>query len=147
MIHRIITNLNGFCVELEKKDATRVADLLDATPFCNVTEIRFSLHNNIATLVCYGLTPMVNCLVEKQEIFSQFVADSNVRSWTTNKFSKAMREFAAQCEWIEELNPQELTNDNKGRIIRQKFGKSVEMYYVKTYGVDINPYQKSNEPF
>lgn len=58
-----------------------------------------------------------------------------------------MREFAAQCEWIEELNPQELTNDNKGRIIRQKFGKSVEMYYVKTYGVDINPYQKSNEPF
>lgn len=91
--------------------------------------------------------PMVNCLVEKQEIFSQFVADSNVRSWTTNKFSKAMREFAAQCEWIEELNPQELTNDNKGRIIRQKFGKSVEMYYVKTYGVDINPYQKSNEPF
>ena len=91
--------------------------------------------------------PMVNCLVEKQEIFSQFVADSNVRSWTTNKFSKAMREFSAQCEWIEELNPQELTNDNKGRIIRQKFGKSVEMYYVKTYGVDINPYQKSNEPF
>ena len=57
MIHRIITNLNGFSVELEKKDATRVADLLDATPFCNVTEIRFSLHNNIATLVCYGLTP------------------------------------------------------------------------------------------
>ena len=64
--------------------------------------------------------------------------DSNVRAWTTNKFSKAIKEFAQQCDWIEELNPKELCNDNKGRIIRQKFGKSVEMYYFKTYGVAVN---------
>lgn len=78
--------------------------------------------------------PKVNCLIDKQEAFSQFVNESNVRSWTTNKFTKAMKEFCAQCEWIEELNPAELTNDNKGRIIRQRMGKSVEMYYLKTYG-------------
>lgn len=80
----------------------------------------------------------VNRLIDKQEAFSQFMFDSNVRSWTTNKFSKAIKEFAQQCDWIEELNPKELCNDNKGRIIRQKLGKSVEMYYFKTYGVAVN---------
>ena len=57
MIHKIITCLNGFCVEIPQKDATRIADLLDSTTFCNVIEIRFPLHRNVATLVCYGLTP------------------------------------------------------------------------------------------
>lgn len=86
--------------------------------------------------------PMVNRLIQKQDAFSAFLIDSNVKGWTTNKFSKAMREFCQQCEWIEELNPVQLANDKNGRIIRQSMGKSYEMYYVKTYGVDVNAYAK-----
>jgi hypothetical protein len=89
---------------------------------------------------------MVDRLIDKQEAFMNFVSESNLRSWTTNKFTKAMKEFAAKCEWIEELNPKVLTNDNKGRIIRQRLGKSVEMYYLKTYGKEVDLYS-TNTPF
>ncbi len=75
----------------------------------------------------------VNTLISKNDTFNTFLRDSNVKGWTTNKFSKAMREFCQQCSWITELNPVELQNDNKGRIIRRNFmGKSEEFYYVRT---------------
>lgn len=107
----------------------RISIQIMGNQFRQWAEVYFSLNG-----------PKVNCLIDKNEAFSHFVNESNVRSWTTNKFTKAMKEFCQQCEWIEELNPAELTNDNKGRIIRQRMGKSVEMYYLKTYdkAVDVN---------
>jgi len=81
----------------------------------------------------------VNTLISKTKIFNDFVLDSNVRNWTTNKFTKAMREFCAQCEWIETYQPEELINDNRRRIIKKVEGKSSEMYYLRTVGARIKP--------
>lgn len=79
----------------------------------------------------------VNCLISKRDTFDAFLMDSNVKGWTTNKFSKAMKEFCAQCPWVTELNPRELANDERGRIIRKINGKSEEMYYIRTEGKPI----------
>jgi hypothetical protein len=83
----------------------------------------------------------VNTYVSKNDTFNAFLRDSNVKGWTTTKFGKAMREFCQQCEWVTELNPVELVNDNRGRIIRKNiFGKSEEFYYVRTENKPIRQY-------
>ena len=83
----------------------------------------------------------VNTYISKNDTFNAFLRESNVKGWTTNKFSKAIREFCSQCEWVTELNPVELVNDNKGRIIRKNFmGKSEEFYYIRTENKPIKQY-------
>lgn len=83
----------------------------------------------------------VNAYISKNDTFNAFLRESNVKGWTTNKFSKAIREFCSQCDWVTELNPVELVNDNKGRIIRKNFmGKSEEFYYIRTENKPIKQY-------
>lgn len=83
----------------------------------------------------------VNTYISKNDTFNAFLRESNVKGWTTNKFSKAIREFCSQCDWVTELNPVELVNDNKGRIIRKNFmGKSEEFYYIRTENKPIKQY-------
>lgn len=76
----------------------------------------------------------VNTLLERQQVFYDFVNESHVKNWTTNKFTKALKEFCKECEWIEEYNPQQYINSNGNRIIRTINGKTLEMIFIQTKG-------------
>lgn len=49
---KIIKNLNGLCVYVPSKHACEIADILDAQPFCSVTEIRMMIKNSESKLIC-----------------------------------------------------------------------------------------------
>lgn len=52
----IIKTINGLCVFVPSKHASEIADILDATPYCNVTEIRSRIKCNQSKLICVDLT-------------------------------------------------------------------------------------------
>lgn len=52
----IIKTINGLCVIVPSKHASEIADILDATSFCNVTEIRYSIKSKESKLICVDLT-------------------------------------------------------------------------------------------
>jgi len=78
----------------------------------------------------------LDCEIVRTEAMEAFMKDSGVKSWTTNKFSKALRSFCENCKYVEMLNPPELHNAS-GRIIRKIDNKAVEMIYLKTYGKEL----------
>lgn len=52
---KVYRTINGICVEVEKQRATEVADLLNATNFVEVTEIKFYLALPTAKIIMYEL--------------------------------------------------------------------------------------------
>lgn len=85
----------------------------------------------------------VDKLLVKEYVFQDFVRESNVKAWTTQQFTKSLKAFANQCDYIECLNPTELCNLPK-RITRNVDGKTREHIYMKTVGSELN---NDNLPF
>jgi hypothetical protein len=56
MIYRMYKTINGFCVEVDKSKASKVADILDETAFCGVTQICFPFRKDYAVICCSGRT-------------------------------------------------------------------------------------------
>jgi len=73
----------------------------------------------------------VNRELSRADVFKDFVNESNVKNWTTHAFTKAMKAFCKNSEWIYEQNPKELCN-LPNRITRNITGKTTEMIYVRT---------------
>ena len=71
----------------------------------------------------------LNCFIPKTQILDDFITKTGV-TWTTARFHKAIKTFVANCDYIECLNPPELRRKD-GRIITNRNGKIVEMYYLK----------------
>jgi len=76
----------------------------------------------------------VDRLLVKEKVMEDFVKATNLKAWTTAKFTKAIRAYADNCKhYIECLNPIELcVQSDRKRIIRKINGRSEEMIYIKT---------------
>lgn len=67
--------------------------------------------------------------VERQEIFSKYCEQSGVKNLSSKGFSKKLKAFVHNAEWIEELNPKDVQGIQKdGRIIIA----SKEYYHLRT---------------
>jgi len=80
----------------------------------------------------------INIELSREQAFTDFVNDSKVKNWTTQAFTKAMKAFCKNADWVFELNPKELCNQPK-RITRNISGKTTEMIYVRTNDAIGNP--------
>ena len=79
----------------------------------------------------------LDTLVNKKKAFDDFVMESNCRGWSSAKFGKALKSFAAYSHNIQTLNPEEICN-SKGRIIsKDTLGKSCEFVYLQTFGTNV----------
>jgi hypothetical protein len=65
----------------------------------------------------------------RSDCFEDFKMETKINSWTSQKFSNALRAFCRLYDYT--LNPVELCNNN-GRIIRKKDHKAIEMFYIQT---------------
>jgi hypothetical protein len=72
----------------------------------------------------------------RSDVMKHFEEETKVKTWTTQKFSKAIKAFCKNSDHIEELNPRKLCND-RNRIIKRVDGKSQEMIYIKTHDKEI----------
>jgi len=79
----------------------------------------------------------VDCLIYKAQCIEEFIRSTNLKGWSSSKFTKALKAFVANTDYIECLNPLELRNDPL-RIMKKIDGKTVEMYYLKTYGTEVH---------
>ena len=75
--------------------------------------------------------------IVREEAFDDYKRFSNVKSITMQKFSKSLKGFCFTCDYIAELNPEELHNSGT-RIIRRrenpftKKSESKEMIYLRS---------------
>lgn len=67
----------------------------------------------------------------RSKVMTAFQTDTNLKSWSTKQFSKAMKAFAQNSTWIYEINPVPLHNAGK-RIVRNVDGTTQEILYVRT---------------
>jgi hypothetical protein len=74
----------------------------------------------------------VDCMIPKEKALKAFVETANVKNWTTQRFTTAIKAFCKRhADYIKRLDPAEFKN-NQGRIIRKVEGTSYEMIYVQT---------------
>lgn len=73
----------------------------------------------------------VNRAMNKIEVFTDFIGATNVKGWQMHRFTKSLKTFADQCEWIEALNPEPYGRKD-GRYIVSENGKTVEKLYLQT---------------
>ena len=69
----------------------------------------------------------------RREAYDAFIDDAKVNKnfYTMNKFTKALRSFAALCPYVYDYNPADLLN-SQGRISRRIDGKSEDMIYLRS---------------
>lgn len=83
--------------------------------------------------------PNLDIMIKKSDVFSDFVAATGLKLWSSSKFSRALQSFVRNnAHYIECLNPPELCPaSTPGRIVR-KDGNRTEYYiYMKTVGTPI----------
>lgn len=71
--------------------------------------------------------------IVRREAYEAFIDDAKVNKnfYTMQRFTKALRSFAALCPYIHELNPQDLQN-SQGRISRRIDGRTEDMIYIRS---------------
>jgi len=79
----------------------------------------------------------LNRSIEKSLLMELFSRATNVKGWSSRKFSKAIKSFVNNTSYIECLNPKELCNSDGRRIAKKINGQTVEMYYLKTYDTPV----------
>jgi hypothetical protein len=77
----------------------------------------------------------VNTLIAKEDALNDFMKKTNMKGWTTNKFTKALRAFCRFYGY--KFNPKSFCNA-QGRISRKVDGTTKDMIYIQTNLV-INP--------
>ncbi len=78
----------------------------------------------------------IDCLIAKEEALNNFIANTNTKGWTTNKFTKALK---CLCRYYGFLyNPKAFQNSQK-RIIRKIEGTAKDMVYIQTNAGSLNP--------
>lgn len=88
----------------------------------------------------------VNTMVPRDEALSDFLRTSNIKGWSTQKFTKALKAFCSVAQFVHRLNPAEFKNA-QGRIIRKGTdNKSHEMIYIQTIGTEIDYSLISEKP-
>lgn len=73
----------------------------------------------------------LDTFIVRREAYDAFIDDAKVNKnfYTMNKFTKALRSFAALCPYVYDYNPADLLN-SQGRISRRIDGKSEDMIYL-----------------
>lgn len=52
---KVNKTINGFCVEVDKKSATRVADIINEQSFVEVLEVKLPMQIKEGKIICYPL--------------------------------------------------------------------------------------------
>lgn len=75
----------------------------------------------------------LDTFIVRREAYDAFIDDAKVNKnfYTMNKFTKALRSFAALCPYVYDYNPADLLN-SQGRISRRIDGKSEDMIYLRS---------------
>lgn len=76
--------------------------------------------------------------VVRHIMFDTFQKESKNTKWSSTKFKKALNAFCKLKGWV--LNPQDLCNQDR-KIVQTIDGKSAEVFYIKTEGLNINSLQ------
>ena len=71
----------------------------------------------------------INTMRSKEDAMKDFINSSNVKNWSTQKFTKSLKAFCRKYGYT--LNPKDYQN-GQGRIIRKLYDKATEMIYVQT---------------
>jgi hypothetical protein len=84
----------------------------------------------------------------RSRAMEDFSRDTNMKTWSTKKFTKALHAFSNHAIWVYELNPKELRNSD-GRMVKNIDGKTQELIYIRTYDpVTCEPQEINHEtPF
>lgn len=80
----------------------------------------------------------LDVLLNKSVIFKTFVTETGNNLWKIHKFTKALKAFVENTDYIEELNPRQLQGNDGKRILRKIDGKQTECIYLKTVGAPLN---------
>lgn len=82
---------------------------------------------------------MLNCFVPKNMLFKDFVDSSGMKSWSSQKFGKALDAWCSLNKYT--INPPDTITDPKtNRIIKSFQGRSIEMVYIQTTNEKGEPY-------
>lgn len=75
----------------------------------------------------------LDTFIVRREAYDAFIDEAKVNKnfYTMNKFTKALRSFAALCPYVYDYNPTDLLN-SQGRISRRIDGKSEDMIYLRS---------------
>ena len=75
----------------------------------------------------------LDTFIVRREAYDAFIDEAKVNKnfYTMNKFTKALRSFAALCPYVYDYNPADLLN-SQGRISRRIDGKSEDMIYLRS---------------
>ena len=73
----------------------------------------------------------LNTLIVREEALEDFKRFTGMQRCTMQKFTKALKAFAALAPYVYCLNPEEMLNSG-GRLMRKKDDKTVEMIYLRT---------------
>lgn len=66
--------------------------------------------------------------VPKNEAFEDFVKNTNMKKFTSNRFKKCLKAYAQYNDWI--FNPKDLAPD--GRIMKKVNGETQEHFFIRT---------------
>ncbi len=80
----------------------------------------------------------LNVLLNRLEVFNTFKLDTGNNQWKMQRFTKALRAFCDNAEYISDLNPRELLNA-QGRLIKKSGTQVIECIYIRTNGAALNP--------
>jgi hypothetical protein len=110
---------------------TKIQPPMDNVTKRNLMTIIGNQFNDWATVYFSEESENVNKLIAKEDVMKEFINATNVKGWTTQKFTKSLAAFCKLAPWIVKLNPSEMCN-GQGRIIRTENGKTKEMLYIET---------------
>lgn len=79
----------------------------------------------------------VNKLLKKSDVFIDFISKTNSHM-KMPAFTKAIKTFVENCNWIDELNPEPFRRKD-GRYSMNINGRTEEMIYVKTRNCEVKP--------
>ena len=80
----------------------------------------------------------IDNFVQKPIAFEDFKQATKL-AWTLKKFTKALKSFCENEDYIQCFNPQEIAGKN-GRIIKRVGNRTPDFIYIKTHGTPIREY-------
>lgn len=84
----------------------------------------------------------VDAMIVKEVALQDFIAKTNNKGWTTNKFTKAMKSWCRYYGFV--FNPKSFQNGQK-RISKKVDGDTKDMIYVQTKNETVDPHHLSDD--
>ena len=97
----------------------------------NISEMGNSGFYEWAELFFAPGSAYLDCLISRKEIFENFRDETQNRTWSQQKFKKALAAFCENTDYIKCLDPTELRRGSK-RITRKVNGVQKEYFYLQT---------------